>query len=348
MSLINDMLKDLDRRTGRPTGAPAAVLQSLGLAGLRMSRPVPAGALAAGGLALSVLLAAMVFLLSNSVRLQPWQSDGTTVRVLEIPRVARPGKPAADAASTPPAETGPATAPVVEHNPVTDMRTPDTGRATLASAAAEAPHPEPAIETGGRLEVTPRPLAMEQQQARDIQAANRALSKGDTAGAERLLMDVLARDSGLHKARLLLAGLYLQQQRLSRAESLLASGLLHYPRHPPYARMYAQLLAAQARDSEAIHILQTSLPAAGDDADYHALLAGLYQRNGKAAAAADSYRTALRLAPAHGEWWMGLGISSEQAGDAQTAATAYRQALHYPLAAAVQQYVQQRLEQLTR
>jgi MSHA biogenesis protein MshN len=172
------------------------------------------------------------------------------------------------------------------------------------------------------------------------------LSKGDTAEAERLLEDLLARDSGLHKVRLLLAGLYMEQQRHSHAESLLSSGLLHYPRHSRYARVYAQLLAGQARDSEAINILQASLPAAGDDADYHALLAGLYQRNGKPVAAADSYRTALRLAPAHGEWWMGLGISSEQAGDAQTAATAYRQSLHYPLAAPVQQYVQQRLEQL--
>ena len=70
------------------------------------------------------------------------------------------------------------------------------------------------------------------------------------------------------------------------------------------------------------------------------------KRSGKPAAAAGSFRAALRLAPAHGEWWMGLGISSEQAGDASTAATAYRQALQYPLTTALQQYVQQRLEQL--
>ena len=157
------------------------------------------------------------------------------------------------------------------------------------------------------------------------------MNKGNAVEAERLLEDLLARDNGLHKARLLLAGLYVQQQRNSRAESVLASGLLHYPQHAPYASLYAQLLAAQARDSEAINALQGALPAAADDAAYHALLAGLYQRSGKADAAAGSYREALRLAPAHGEWWMGLGISSEQAGDAETAASAYRQALHYPL-----------------
>ncbi|HUT40214.1 MAG TPA: tetratricopeptide repeat protein [Gammaproteobacteria bacterium] len=342
MSLINDMLKDLDRRNYQPASAHAAALHPPGLAGMHLRNPL-AGRdpmLAGAALLVAVVLVAIAF--SNTFRLQqmrtPDSDPAKTTRILEIPVRAVVASTVAALQPAAPAQSAPDTI----ETPVTEQHE------RKAQAPPAAPASGPASGEDGHFEVTPRPLSPEQRLARDFQAAAAAVNKGNAVEAERLLEDLLARDNSLHKARLLLAGLYVQQQRNSRAESVLASGLLHYPQHAPYASLYAQLLAAQARDSEAINALQGALPAAADDAAYHALLAGLYQRSGKADAAAGSYREALRLAPAHGEWWMGLGISSEQAGDAETAASAYRQALHYPLGKALQQYVQLRLEQLAR
>ncbi|MGB5540065.1 MAG: tetratricopeptide repeat protein [Gammaproteobacteria bacterium] len=348
MSLINDMLKDLDRRNYQPAGAHAAALHPPGLAGMHLPNPLAGRTpmLAGAALLVAIVLAGIAF--SNPFRLQqsrtPDSDPAKTTRILEIPTRELA---ASTVAAVQPAATAQSDPDTIE-TPVTEQheRKVQTPPATPVQAAT--PASGPATREDGHFEVTPRPLTPEQRLARDFQAAAAAVNKGNAVEAQRLLEDLLARDNGLHKARLLLAGLYVQQQRNSRAESVLASGLLHYPQHAPYASLYAQLLAAQARDSEAINALQGALPAAADDAAYHALLAGLYQRSGKAVAAAGSYREALRLAPAHGEWWMGLGISSEQAGDAETAASAYRQALHYPLGKALQQYVQRRLEQLAR
>jgi MSHA biogenesis protein MshN len=308
MSLINDMLRDLDRRNQQP-----AVLGNTGA--LQAQAP--------GNLPPETYI-------THELRLPDIEANMT--------QVADAGTPATRAEGT----TG---VPAITGRD-SDSRQPRTRAEKPVATRPALPAGEPVVEDTAHIVVTPRPLSAEQQLAHDFHAAASAVSAGNHIEAERLLEDLLARDNGQHQARLLLAGLYMQQQRNSRAESVLASGLLHYPQHAPYARLYAQLLATQARDSEAINILRGALPAAGEDAEYHALLAGLYQRSGKPEAAADSYRGALRLAPAHGEWWMGLGISSEQAGDVDTATTAYRQALHYPLTATLQQYVQQRLAQL--
>lgn len=196
------------------------------------------------------------------------------------------------------------------------------------------------------IEVTHRPLTVEQQFLRDFHVAANTFKQGNYAESERLLEDLLARDNGQHRARLLLARLYSQQDLDSRAELVLYDGLLHFPQYAPYVSLYAQLLAEQGRDSLAIDTLENALPGAHDNADIHALLAGLYQRNGNSAAAVENYLTALRLEPTRGEWWVGLGISSEQVGDRDTAENAYNEAMQHALISEVEQYAEQRLQQI--
>ena len=160
------------------------------------------------------------------------------------------------------------------------------------------------------------------------------------------LENILLRNNHSHEARLLLANLYIRQGRSANAESLLAGGLAQHPLHAPYARRLAHLLLTEERYREAVEYLVSALPGANHDAEYHALLAGLYQRSGEPAAAAAHYNIALDISPGRGEWWMGLGISQEQAGQGDAAHSAYRQALQFPLAAALQDYINNRLQQL--
>ena len=87
----------------------------------------------------------------------------------------------------------------------------------------------------------------------------------------------------------------------------------------PLAKLYAQLLVAQQRDREAIDLLQRALPGAAQDAEYHALLAGVYQADrARQPQPSSTIKQRWRLSPDHGEWWMGLGISQEQAGRTDT------------------------------
>lgn len=339
MSLINDMLKDLDRRRLQPAGAHGAVLRGMGLApaGAHALRILPAGRLAP---VLALLCMAVVLAITLYRQHAPADAGGR----ITLPLPAAAGQQA-------PAVTAPTVPAVTAETAVT----PSTGTAapppapvqTAAAPASPAPANTTDAATEARIEVNPRPLTREQREARDLQAAVAAIGAGDLAGAETQLLDLLEGNTGLHEARLLLAGLYLQQQRSARAESLLATGLLQFPQHAPYARLYGQLLTAQARDSEAINVLQNALPNATGDAGYHALLAGLYQRNGRPADAVAHYRAAVRLTPEQGAWWTGLGISSEQTGDTGAAVAAYRRALQQALEPAVESYVQERLGQLT-
>lgn len=218
-----------------------------------------------------------------------------------------------------------------------------------AEAAQPAPVKAPPRLSGPRhIEITEHPLTAAQQAQRHYNEAVKALRAGDTGTSLQQLEQALALDNGLHQARLVLASLYINQQRKQQAETLLAEGLTANPRHAPFAKLHAQLLVEQAREQEAIQSLQSALPGAGQDAEYHALLGGLYQRNGEPGTAAGHYRTALQYAPGHGEWWLGLGLSLEQAGNSAEAHAAYRQALKLPLDAALQNYVGTRMKRLSR
>ena len=197
------------------------------------------------------------------------------------------------------------------------------------------------------IEVTPRTLSAEEQLVMDFHTAADAYRKGALGEAERLLKDLLERDRGHHRARLLLARLHEDQGLDERAEEVLSRGLQHYPRHAPYASSYARLLARQGRDHTAIIALRKALPEGHGNAESHALLAGLHQRAGDPSAAAESYLAALRIKPTTGEWWMGLGLSSEQAGDERTAAQAYSRALRLRLPGEVERYVRSRLLELS-
>jgi len=197
------------------------------------------------------------------------------------------------------------------------------------------------------IEVTPRPLTREQEQRNEFLVATRAYKQGDLDEAERLLKDLISVDSTQHKARLLLVRLYAEQGRGTQAEMILSNALLHFPGHVSYASSYAQMLAGRGRDNAALDVLKNTLPEFSENADLHGLMAGLYQRTADASAAVASYMKAVQLDPTRGEWWMGLGISSEQIGDKETAKIAYLEAMELSLAKKLKQFVALRLRQLS-
>ena len=203
---------------------------------------------------------------------------------------------------------------------------------------------EPSGVPGTR--VTRQTQTVEMQVAREYRAAVANVQVQQYTESVRRLQQVLALDDGHHRARMLLAQLYIKLQGTARAEALLADGLARYPGNVPYAKQYAGLMIARGRTGTATLTLETALPGAGNDAEYQALLAGLYQQSGKAAEAAVQYRAALQLAPDHGDWWMGLGISEEQAGQPEAARKAYEQSLRYSLKASLKDYVLSRLGNL--
>lgn len=397
MSLINQMLRDLEERRETPSAASEATLQTpvvmaplrrgdrrklvyalsatagVGIALLAWQWLAPASGSPAdtaqspaGPVSDSVNIrppaAAEVATVDTAIPAEAPVAPTTTAQTMTADPVATAlpaaqARPEAQAEPLParPAPRATATAAVAPE-PVASAA-PDTASAIAANPkpATQAPAVEPtpakpASRPSGpqHIEITEHTLTAAQQAQRHYTEAVKALRAGDIGTSLQQLGQALAIDHGHHQARLVLASLYINQQRKQQAETLLAEGLALHPLHAPFAKLHAQLLVEQAREQEAIQSLQSALPGAGQDAEYHALLAGLYQRNGEPGTAADHYRTALQYAPDRGEWWLGLGLSQEQAGNRVEARAAYGQALKLPLNAALQNYAGSRMKQLSR
>jgi len=358
MSLINDMLRDLDARRAHPAAGNLAALPaaSIGAAGAGMERQGMARLFA--GLVMLTVIAIGAPLVTDYLGLFDWGGPGGPVvtQTITLPTLAK-NQPDRQARAMPlhtratphliasqtPENTPsqPGTAGNAEPAHVTEDPVTHVAEDTVIDTALTAD-----IPTGDQ--GTPEIVVRRHGPGHEYRLAASAAAAGNELEAIDQLKDILARASDYHQARLLLARLYIRQQQNSDAEILLQDGLASYPLYAPYARLLAHLLVTDKRHDEAIARLESALPGALRDADYQALLAGLYQRSGKPAAAVQHYTRALELSPQQGEWWMGLGISQEQSGNRDAARTAYRRAMQFRLDAALQDYIGKRLRQLSQ
>lgn len=353
MSLINDMLRDLDARRQPPDGLDALALQGVGPS-LATHTPV----LPLGRLLLVIGLAVGV----AAGGLYAW-APGNPV----VPETAPPV-----VASSPPVRVAPAPVLIEAASPL-PQESPGESRGAQALVTEAVPRepepvaPLPAVTHKASAAVSSvpattadaaRPASVSRTRVRTLtptEQAQQAFEQGATAlrqeqprRAEGLLREALALQPGHSQARLALASLQLRLQRPDEALTLLAAGLALEPQSVELARLRGHLLLQQDRLQEARRVLETAAPGAGQRADYQALLGTLYQRLGEHEQAVNHYRQALGLQPDQGLWWMGLGVSLEQTHQGSAAREAFRTALGYPLSPALQQYIQGRLTALGR
>lgn len=177
----------------------------------------------------------------------------------------------------------------------------------------------PARAAAGKVELTPQ-----QQAEHTYRRALAALQEGRLSVALNELDHALELDPRNDGARQTYVSLLLEQRRTDDAIRQLRLALGIDPRQPQLAMVLARLQLE--RGGPALDTLMTSLPYAGSNAEYQALLAGVLQRAGRHAEAARYYQAAIRLSPQSGVWWMGLAISLQADGHAAEARDAYARA----------------------
>lgn len=128
-------------------------------------------------------------------------------------------------------------------------------------------------------------------------------------------------------ARDLLANLLVRNQRMDEAIVVLSEGMEIYPYQQDFIQLYARLLAEKGLVEPALEALERISPDLNAHADYHALRATLYQQSGRYKNAINIYQDVLRIKPDKGRWWMGLALSLESTGNRLTALKAYRNAV---------------------
>jgi MSHA biogenesis protein MshN len=348
MSLINQMLRDLDARRSPAGNTPVAALQGIGP--VRPRRTVRQRGLVLGAWALLAgTLLALIGLTADHD--DPEQLSGTDWAPLALPqptpRSRSTGHPsprlaatsgqvssaqrtehAAPAAPAAPVEADSSPAPTAVNEDKQQVAAP-----MVASAALE-----PAV-------VPPQPVhnrSPEQKAKQHFARAQRALAAQNWRDAESLLEQTLELLPAHLEARTQLASLLVARQANQAAERLLGEGLAIDPQAGALAKPYAQLLAERGA-------LQAALQALGDihpDAESEALRAALLHRAGHHAEAAGAYEDALREQPEQALWWTGLAIAREHNQEPRAALQAYRRAARLQLSGTVRQYVEQRMQAL--
>lgn len=341
MSLLNQVLRDLDQRQAAP--AAAAVR-----AAPRAAMPPPRQRLARWGLGVAATAVAIVSggWAQGSIT---WPQGAATPAAMPLTAsvpAAEVATPAPVAAPVPPpspaAPAATAAIPPAPPPPTTAAPTPTqtttpapqtavaTARMPLRDAADLLPPPRrPAAEEVAapadtakvepRIELRAAARTPQERAEAHYQRGVTAHQAGQIGDSATAFMAAVREDPTFAPARLAQAGVLASQARTDEAMALLQEGLALTPQQPALSLMLARLLADQHQVDAALSTLQAASTQAAQNAEYHGVHAAVLQRAGRHADAVEKFSQALRLAPAHSVWWMGLGLSLAASGQTDAA-----------------------------
>jgi MSHA biogenesis protein MshN len=349
MSLINQMLQDLDARSSDGTGTFAIHPQVRAVPERRRIHPAWWAVLV-----LAILLIAVVSWLwlreatptsptapliapprlslkivpdLSAVQSKTQQNQGgvsnesVAVPISELPTMVVKKDEIKAAADIPPNEDIPikgVNEPARTAAP-TKSAMPSAGTIAMKSIAPVAIEPkksmpqEPAKapDTSAAMNINKQVKELTQQQRaeNEYRKATVLMQQGRTSESIIGLEQTLQLDSLHASARQTLVGLLLEGKRQEEAIRKLRDGLSLDPAQGGMAMILARLEVERGELGPAVETLQRTLPYAVERADYQAFFAALLQRQARHKDAIEHYLIALRKTPQNGVWWMGVGIS---------------------------------------
>lgn len=179
----------------------------------------------------------------------------------------------------------------------------------------------------GQIEKTPSAATPRERADLEYRKAVGLAAAGRGNEAIETLQSALRQEADHPQARQALARLLLDSKRGEEAAAVLQNGLDQQPAQIGWAMTLARLQVERGDYAAGARTLGRSLPHAGRSADYQGFYGYVQQHLGQHREAASLYQTALQLVPAEGRWWLGLGIALESDGQAQEAREAFRRAL---------------------
>ncbi|MCP5066760.1 MAG: tetratricopeptide repeat protein [bacterium] len=371
MSLVNDMLEDLDRRSDRGDLPPRATGLQAASGHRRLRRLVwicvGHGTLAIGGIA-AVTWIALVPVNEFRNAQHPIQSPQAQVEAFEVAAL----PPVESAPPAPPAPKVPGASPRVAEQqaptPTPVALPPSVPQVVTMVAPPPAapraflpPDPDPTpvgSELSSRSELISESAI---DDAPDRTPSNSELAAELVDEGEQLLA-IGRLDAGIDAWR---RALKLDPTRVSlypkgaarliaagvpaRARAWLEPGRLASPLDPALRMLAARLELEIEGPAEALELLEAPLPDVEEARELHSLRAALLAREQRHLEALDAYRTLVAAHPGRGRLWFGLAISAEALGREAEAGVALHHSLEDPeLPAALVRYAKQRTVVLDR
>lgn len=329
MSLVNQMLKDIDKRHAASSATPASHKDLQGV--IRSAFPWHTVLLGGGLVAALVMAGVVVFKgkrepvpVSAPVAVQlPIVVASVPVQVASLAAVSRPAEQPKLVEKAKPEEPIKVVVPVLKPTPTW----------------IEKPAPSGSVS---------RVLTAEQRAENLYRDAVERIRQGQTTDAQAVLKHALSEYALHHASRQLLSRSMLETGQVDEAKTVLRDGLTIAPQRLDFYMALAQVSLASNDLEGAIKVMESGLPVAADNAEFHALLATLLQRNSRHDEAIQHYVTALRKQPDSANWLLGLGISLQAKKDKASAIEAYQRAVELGLSPSLMQFAQDRLLQLNR
>ena len=150
--------------------------------------------------------------------------------------------------------------------------------------------------------------------------------KGQLDKAEDELRKALVQYPAHARAREMLTGVLLKQGKKDQAIVELAEGFSVDPHQITISKLYARLLIEAGDNELALQVLEKGKPPIVQDPEYYAFLAAVYQRANHYEQASAVYSELVSLEPGQGIWWLGLGVSLESQRKFNDAVTAFQRA----------------------
>ena len=343
MSLVNQMLKDIDKRHAASAATPAA---NHDLQGVMRSEFPWRGVLLGGGLVAAFAVVGVVVLngkrATEPTAVKPVAVMASApVQVASAP-VPLPASSPAQVSAPGPVVTTPASvvaAPVpVAASPVASPKP----KATTPSPVVTAPQAVPKSGSVSRV------LTAEQRAENLYRDAVEQIRQGRMSEAQGTLKHALSDYPLHHPSRQLLARSMVEAGQVDDAQSLLREGLTLAPNRLDFYIGLAHASLSKNDLDSAVKVLESGLPVASDNAEFHAFLATVLQRSGRHDEAIQHYVIALRKTPDAANWLLGLAISLQEKKDKASAADAYQRAIDLGLPPSLMQFAQDRLRQLSK
>ena len=381
MSLINKMLRDLDKRHAPQGGT---TLPAGGLS--RHMRPVPERMIASDffwrTMAMMMLFAVswvawlvwqlmprpivteLAYQSSRGKISAPADAAPSRSESAPAPQAAAPGPaPSSSAPDSPGAQ-----APLPQRSDrvnvdmlrlATELTTPIPRRSSRASRSGSKAPVGAATAVSARPALDGEPAAVPGKIDRRSNTSSRSRAESEFRRAVNLVnqgriaegMDGFRRaleiDPGHDAARQTMVALLLEAKRVDEAAASLQEALALNTENTGFAMLLARIMVESNDIPTALFVLQRHAAPPDRNPDFHAFAAALFQRLDRHKEAIEQYQAALRLAPSAGIWWLGLGISFQAVEQPKEALEAFTRAKSSGnLAPDLLGFVEQRLRQL--
>jgi tetratricopeptide (TPR) repeat protein len=162
-----------------------------------------------------------------------------------------------------------------------------------------------------------------------------------------LLWQIIESDSEFIQAYQSLAAFQLQQGQIDSARNLLLKGLHLSPNNYDMRKMLAHIYGESGSLKKALAVLMRNAPPIGNDPEYYALLAAYLQKNDNSEKSAEVYRSLIKIEPANGTYWLGYAVALESINKLNEAQKAYQKVLNsFEMQPILQAYAAERLNVL--